>query len=454
VKTRFLGGSMAALLLALALAGCNGNTGGTTTPGVSGATTAGSSSDALATVGTTQITRGDLDTLLEGLAGRQVLPGLIDTQLLTEALKAKGGQVSEDEVTAEVNRIAENDAVTKAAIEGGGPRAQVPRQQARRNLTVQKLLTDGIAADDAKVQAFFNKFASYYGTPAQVRLGFLVASTKTRADQLSRALATKPDSFNALVAEQKAKAATDPAAGQSTADTGNFQPLEAPSGPPSPATKFNQLLFSAKTGQVLPVQAASPQGPFLIARVVDRKEAIKPDMAKIKDQVTTDYKLSQAAEVEIKKNPQNPGTLEQNVKQVVAFLAQPNQQTGAPGIKASLRDALTSILIPASQNLLTELRGKGTVQISDPVYQDVAKTYTAAPATAGATGNTATGSDGNAASATNGAAPATGSAAPATNSAAPATSGAASATNSAAPATSSASPATGSASNAAAPAKP
>jgi len=429
LKTTILGGT-SALLLALALAGCNGsggNTGGAGGSGVaSSGTSGGSSSDALATVGSSTITRGQLTTLLEGLAGPRVLPELIDEQLLSEALKAKGGSVSDAELSAELARLGERDPALKAAVNAGGARAEAYRLQARRSLTLQKLLTAGVDAKDADVQAFYKKFASYYDTPAQIKLGLLVASTKTRADQLARSLATKPDSFAALVAEQKAKSATDPAAAQSSPDTGQFQPVETPSGPPSAATKFNQLLLSAKKGQILPVQSASPQGPFLIARVIDRKEAVKADFAKIKDQVTTDYKLGQVATAEFKRSPTNPGTLEQNVKQVIGFLAQPNPQTGQPGIKATLRDALTYILQQASQRLLAGLRTNGSVQISDPTYKDVAREYVAAPAGAGTTGTAATGSP---------ASPNANSAAPTGNSAASATTSNAASGNSAAVAT-------------------
>jgi len=436
LKTFILGGS-SVLFVSLALAGCNGsggNAGGAGTSGVAGVGTGGgSSSDALATVGGTPVTRGQLTNLLEGLAGPRVLPELIDEQLLSEALKAKGGSVSDAELSAELARLGERDPSLKAAVDAGGARAEVPRLQARRSLTVQKLLTAGIDAKDADVQAFFKKFESYYDTPAQIKLGLLVASTKTRADQLARSLATKPDSFAALVAEQKSKSATDPAAAQSSPDTGQFQPVEAPSGPPSAATKFNQLLLAAKKGGILPIQSASPQGPFLIARVIDRKDAVKADFSKIKDQVTTDYKLGQAATAEIKKGPSNPGTLEQNVKQVVGFLAQPNPQTRQPGIKATLRDALTYILQQASQKLLSGLRTNGTVQISDATYKDVAAEYVAAPTGAGTTGSATTGSP--AAPTGNAAAPGASPATPTGNDAASATTSGAANGNSAAGAT-------------------
>ena len=392
---KLFGGSLSALLLAAALTGCS--------PSTSGGASAGG--DTVATVGTSSVTRTQLSQTLEGLYGDQVLPELIDTQLLNEALKAKNGAVSDDEVNAELARVEEQTPSIKTIVESGGARVDVLKNQIRRNLTSQKLLTVDIAADAAKEKAFFDKYSSYYGTPLQVRMGLLVASTKTRADQLSRALATKPASFEALVAEQKAKVAQDRVAGASTADTGRLsEPSEF-----GPAVA--KLLATAKKGAILPVQQLGPTGPFLIAKVIDRKEASKPDFAKLQPTVETDYKMAQVAQAEIKKNPQNPQSLDQVIKQVIAYLAQPNPQTGQPGTKATLRDALTTILRPANNNLLEKLRTGGTVTISDEAYKEVAKAYqvpTAAPGAAGntAAGNTAAATTSNSAATTNSAAPA------------------------------------------------
>ncbi len=414
-----LGATLGALLLATALAGCGGpgGNGGATTGGATGATSAGGS-DTIATVGSGAVTRGQLSQTLEGIYGEQVLPQLIDTQLLDEALKAKNGSVSDAEVTTELARIEDQNPNVKTLVDGGGARVEVIKNQLRRNLVVQKLLTDGIAADPTKEKAFYTQFASYYNTPAQNKLGLLVASTKTRADQLARALAGKPDSFAALAAEQKGKSSTDPFAGQSTPDTGRFEAPEEFGTARGIPTQFVapvvKALVTAKKGQILPVQALRPTGPFLIVKVVDRKEATKPDFAKNQPQVETDYKMGQAALAEIKKNPKNPGTLEQNVKQVVDYLSAPDPQTGQPRPKPSLRDALTFILRPASETLLEKLRTGGTVQIADATYKTVAKAYQPLPGAPSAVGGSPTGN----AATGNSAAPASNSAA--TNSAAPA----------------------------------
>ncbi len=419
MNLKFFGASASALLLATALAGCNGSS---STPGNP---TGGNSGDTVASVGSGSVTRAQLDQTLEGIYGEQMLPQLIDTQLLAEELKTKNLTVSDAEVTAELARLEDQDPTIKTAIDAGGPRVDVIKNQVRRNLTVQKLLTEGTTADETKEKAFFATYSSYYATPIQNKLGLLAASTKVRADQLERSLQADPKSFEKLVDEQKAKAATDPVGAQSIADVGRFETPDefatSRSIPPTLVAPIIKGLATAKTGTVLPVLSLTPKGPFLIVKVVDHKDASKPDFTKLHDVIETDYKMAQAATAEIKKNPQNPQKLEDNIKQVAQLMAQPNPQTGAPGTRPALRDVLTYILRPASNNLLDKLRTAGTVQISDTTYKDVAKQYQPLPGAAGATNSAADNSAASNTAATNTTAPdsaATNTAA--TNSAAPA----------------------------------
>ena len=381
MNLKFVGATASALLLATALAGCNSSNGGSTT-----GSTSTSGGDTVVTVGSGSVSRAQLAQALEVKYGAQELPDLIDGQLLAEDLKSKNLTVSDDEVTAELTRVQDQNPQVKTLIDEGGPRLEYIKNQVRRNLTLRKLLTNGVTADTTKEQAFFKTYQSYYATPLQNKVGVLAASTKVRADQLARSLKTDPNSFDKLVDEQKAKATTDPVAGQSTADVGRFQtPEEFGRGLPPQVVKD---LTTGKKGQILPTQALAPNGPFLIIKIVDRKEASKPDFAKLQPEVETDYKLAQAALTEIKKNPKNPQKLEDNLKSVSQYLAQQSAQTGAPAPHPSLRDLLTYILAPASNNLLQTLRTNGTVTVSDATYKDIAKQYQPLPGAPGAAGAT------------------------------------------------------------------
>ncbi|BCM92734.1 hypothetical protein IAD21_04616 [Abditibacteriota bacterium] len=340
--------------------------------------------EAVATVDGVPVTRGTLDQTLEGIYGEQILPQLIDDQLLANALLARGQSVSDSEVNAELARFQAQDPAIKAAAESGGVRAQVVKYQIRRIVTARKLLIARIPdPTPAQLQAFFTTYAPYYGQPAQNRLGFLATATKARANQLARTLKTNSGAFNSLVNQQKQKADTDPIAGQSITDIGRF---ETPSEfgtirriPAEVVAPLVKALATAKKGQVLPVQALTPQGPFLIVKVVDRKEATTPTLAQLQPDINTDYKMAQVAQAEIKKNPRNPQKLEDNIRQVLELLAQPTTQSGEQDARPTLRDALAFMLRPASNNSLTYLRAHSSVTIADPSYSALASSYRKQP---------------------------------------------------------------------------
>ncbi len=336
--------------------------------------------EAVASVDGVPITHGNLDQTLEGIYGEQMLPQLIDTQLLANALAARGQSVSDEEVDAELTRLEGQDAEVKTAVSAGGPRVEIIKNQVRRNLTVQKLLTARIAnPTQDQLQKFFATYASYYGTRTQNRLGLLAATTKARTDQLVHTLHVNPGAFGSLVKEQQARSATDPVGGQSTADVGRFEaPAEFSTSrgiPPAIVAPITKGLTTAKKGTVLPVLALTPKGPYLIVKVVDHKDATHPTLAQMQREVKTDYKMAQVAIAEIKKNPMNPQSLADNIRQVMQLMSQPDPQTGESSARPSLRDVLTYILRPASNTTLDYLRTHSSVTITDPAYKSVASQY-------------------------------------------------------------------------------
>lgn len=387
MKTRILSG-VAATGLALFLAGCGGNNGGSAT--TSTGTTVSTTGD-IAKVGNVSVSRADLISLLETQYGEQTLPYLIDTQLLFEQLKAKNIEVTDAEIEAELTRRKAQDSTLETTLKNAN-RAAFIRQQLKREIAVQKLLTQSVKAPtDAELKAFVAKYAADYDQPAKAKVGVLVTSTKARADIMDRALKAKTKTFDQLVAEQKK--VNDPAAAQSTADTGEFQPIDFL--PPAVKKQFETL---PKGGTSTPQQFPGPGGSpiFVIFRKSDYQPVVKPDLTKDKAIYEADYKMAQVAQVEAKKNPQNP-PFEQTLTQTKASLQQQLQQQAmmsgqmTPPPPVTLRDVLTTILGPARNNLLTELRTAGTVQISDPTYAKIGESYQPVPTpgapSTGATGN-------------------------------------------------------------------
>ena len=404
---------LAALGLALALAGCNGTNGaaGGTTGG-SGAT--GASGDTLATVGGTPITRTELNKILEAQSGAQVLPVLIDSQLLIQEGKDKGIAVSEADVDAELERQKKLSPELTQELTKNPKLVDAVKTQVRRNLVTQRLLTKDVKAPDADVKKFFDTYKSYYQDPAKVKVGTLLTSTKARADAMSRALKDKSKTFEQLVEEQKK--AQDPLASRSSLGE-TFAPVDTlPMVFGADEAKSIEKLAKGGTTDPKAINVGAGQPIYVLFHVTDRQEPTKVDFATLKPQVETDYKMAQIAMKEVKKNPQNP-SFDETLKRTRDAIRGQSQDPSAPA--PSLRDVLTIILRPLQQNLLTDLRAKGTVKIDDASYTAVADQYKAIPtpvppgaATAGAaTGGAATGgaaTGGAATGATNAVGPAAG----------------------------------------------
>jgi hypothetical protein len=344
------------------LAGCNGGAGGA------------GGGDSLATVGGTKITRTDLTSFLEAQQGEQVLPYLIDTQLIMESLKAKELDVTDEEVQADLTRRQANDPSVKALVDAGGVKLESAKNQIKRDLAMQKLLTADIKPTEAQIKSFFDKNRKYYDAPAKAKVGILFTSTKARADLMARQLKDKTRTFEALVEEQKK--ANDPAAGQSTAVRPTFESVD--NFGPTMAPLINKL---PKGGTTPPqeLNVGMPTPIYVIFKKVDFQPAAKADLVKMRAQIETDYKLSEVARKTAAANPQNP-PFDETLTRTQQYLA--SQNPGGP--QPQLRDVLSFINQTAANELLSKMRSSGSVQIDDPTYAKIGEGYKAAPA-AGAT---------------------------------------------------------------------
>ena len=421
---------LAAIGLALALAGC-GNKGG-----VGGSTATGSTGggDTLATVGGTAITRTELNKILEAQGGQQVLPVLIDTQLLTQDAKDKGITVSDADIAAELDRRKKDDPALAETLTKNPRLADILSLQIRRDLVTQKLLTKDVKVSDDELQKFFNEHKADYEKPTKIKIGRLLTSTKARADAMDRALKSKTKTFAQLVEEQQKS--SDPLAKGS--DLGNEQSFDLNTLPDLVGPADAKIIGNLPTGgTTAPKQINIGQGKtaYVIYSITDKQEPPKADFTALKSQVETDYKMTQVAKDEVKKNKENP-SFEEAFKRTRQYIQQQQMQQqmqqnpmAPPPPPPSMRDVLTVILQPLQQNILTELRSKGLVKIDDPAYTNIAKGYEAVPtpvppAAGGADANAApaAGTDANAAPAAGTDANAAPAAAPATNAApAPAT---------------------------------
>ena len=232
---------------------------------------------------------------------------------------------------------------------------------------------------DDELQKFFNTYKSYYEEPAKVKVGTLLTSTKARADAMNRALKDKTKTFDQLVADQQK--AADPLAKRSNAGE-SFAPVDT-LGAVFGADEAKSIEKLPKGGTTDPkeINIGAGQPIYVLFHITDKQEPTKADFKALKPQIETDYKMAQVAQEEVKKNPQNPPFAETLKRTRDAIQQQQQQQNpmAPPPPPPSLRDVLTIILRPKQQNLLTDLRSKGTVKIDDAAYSTVAEQYKAVP---------------------------------------------------------------------------
>ena len=302
------------------------------------------------------------------------MPVLIDTQLLIQAAKDAGITVTDAEIAAELERQKKLDPRLGEELTKNPMLTDVINTQVRRNLVTQKLLTKDVKMTDAEAQKFFTTYKSYYEEPAKVKVGTLLTSTKARADAMNRALKDKSKTFAQLVQEQQK--AQDPIASRSS-EGDSFAPVDTlPLVFGEAEAAAIQKLPKGGTTEPREINIGAGEPIYVLFHVTDKQEPTKADFAALKPEIETDYKMAQVAREEVKKNPQNP-PFDETLKRTRDALRSQSQDPTAPA--PSLRDVLTLILRPLQQNILTDLRAKGTVQISDPAYKEVAEQYKAVP---------------------------------------------------------------------------
>ena len=381
-KWRVLAMLSAGAILAVSMAGCGGKN-----SGAGGAGGVGASGDAtVATVNGQQVDREEMHRFLEATHGEEALRQLVEFELVMQELKKQGLSVSDEEVKDAIARRGQQNPAVAADIErinkSGGPMLEALQRNVRYQLAIDKLLTKDIKVDEAALKSWYEKNRTRYGTPATVKLGILIASTKARADTMAQQLKSKTKTFAQLIEEQKK--AKDPAAVQGT--VAESAPLTVDDLPPTVKPHVAKL----QPGQVSPVIALTTTPPqvFAVVRLNSREAANAPKFEEIRDQVEREYKLEQVARGVVKENPTNP-PFEKTLQQVELAIGQQSAQTTGRASRPSYREVLSFINQTAVSRLTTNLRSQAKVQISDPLYERVAKEFQPAPAGASAPGASA-----------------------------------------------------------------
>jgi foldase protein PrsA len=354
LKLGLLGVLAASLACGVLLAGCNGS----------------SSGGAVATVNGEAVSREELRDHLEATNGESALRQLIDYALVMQKAKAEGITVSDAEVSAGIDERAKTTPDIAQVVQAGGVRLQALQRQTRYQIALDKLLTKDVKATDDQVKKWFESRRKYYDRPEKVRFGYVLSSTKARADTMAAQLKNKSKSFQELVTAQQS--ANDQLAKGSQAESPRS--VNADSLPPAIKAAVAKLK-PGETSGVLPLGQA-PHQAYVVVRLIEREPAVKADFAKMKDEATTDYKLEQVAKKLNAENPQNP-PFDRTLEQVASVVSQQNG-----GQTPSLREILSFINQTAASNLTNGLRTAANVEIKDPSYAKVGEEYKPVPGAA------------------------------------------------------------------------
>lgn len=358
-----------ALIGAVVLAGCpkdeNGGGGG----GIFG----GGGGGAVATVNGQPVQRAVLHSQLEATGGADALRQLIEFELVMQELKKQNTQISDAEVDATIQMRSRENPQLAEAIGAGGPALEALKRQVRYQLAVDKLLTKDVKVNEEELKKWFDKSKARYDVAEGVKIGFLISSTKTRADTMAQQLKSKSKTFLQLVDEQKA--ANDPQAKASMAEIPQFTPSSKL--PKELRVPLSKLKPGETTG-VLPL-GTGPQKVFAIVRLVDRQEGKKADLTAMRAVVENDFKLEKVARQVVSENPQNP-PFEETLKRVEGAMMQQAMQQQRPMAEPSHHDLLSFILQNKAAELMAKVRETAKVEISDKAYAKVAEEFKPAPA--------------------------------------------------------------------------
>ena len=322
----------------------------------------------LAVVDGVPVTRAQLGEFLEAQSGEQTLPYLIDLQLILGELKRRNLGVSEAEIDADLKSKIERDA-SFADLLKNSLRFKAVRQQIRRDLAMQKLLASEISPPgEAQLLAFWKTHQHFYAQPAQIRVGILLSSSAQRAAQMERALKTSNPrwrrTFAQLVAEQQRS--KDSARFINSNDSEEWMTLDQFDG------QLREVFAALPQGGISNVQlipVVPGENTYGIFRKIDFRPEVRPSLFSIRSQVVTDFRLAQIAKREVKKNPANR-SWEKSVEAVQIQLRE-----SQPSQRPALRDILTFILRPASENLLAKLKTESRVQIESSDYSQLKSQY-------------------------------------------------------------------------------
>lgn len=249
----------------------------------------GCSSQPVAIVNGSRVTKQEFYDRLEQAGGERVLADLIARRLLTEAFDKSGLKISDQEVNDEIAKMkkqAPDEASWQQYLKQQGMDDKQFKDFVTFNLKVKKLSEKDVKVTDADLQKFFNENKDKFAKPATVILSEIVLTDQAKANEVRKQLDDPKASFATLARQYSVSTFTR--------ERGGRRPEEAV------ATVMPQALRGAlaglQVGQISQPIKADQQ--WYIIKVEAKNAAEAPVYDKVKDKVQEAYMYTHAKPIQ------------------------------------------------------------------------------------------------------------------------------------------------------------
>lgn len=231
-------------------------------------------SDVVATVNGRVITKDDLYNAMYEQIGEQAIEQLINTILIEQEARRQNITVSNDEIQAEIDKLAEQYGgreTLETLLEQSGSSLKSFEDNIRINLYIERLLADEIEVTDEQVREYYDNNQDAFYQDEQVRARHILVEDSALARELLIQLRNGAD-----FAELAEKHSIDPGSAANGGDLGWF-----PRG--RMVEPFEEAAFNAEPGELVgPVES---EYGFHIIEVLERKPAGVQPFEEVKDQI-------------------------------------------------------------------------------------------------------------------------------------------------------------------------
>ncbi|NLN07394.1 MAG: foldase [Firmicutes bacterium] len=242
--------------------------------------------EVVATVNGEKITKEELYRELVPNRGEYVLEQLISERVIMQAAKKEGIKVTEEEVTAELEKmIAElyggSRDYFETVLSQYGLTEQTLKNNIRVNLLLKKIVRSKITVTEEEVQKHFADNQEKFNIPHEVHARHILVKTEEEAAEILQKLKGGED-FAALAKEYS----TDPGSKEKGGDLGKF-------GKGQMVKEFEEAAFGAPVGLI--DQAVKTSHGYHIIEVLEIQEAREVTFSEVEDKVREDLENEKIA---------------------------------------------------------------------------------------------------------------------------------------------------------------